>query len=38
MRTAIGTVLMLGAVLTGVPGVLLMRCCRAMADAARRWA
>ena len=37
MKTVIGTVLLAGAVMTGVPGVLLMRACRAMADAARRW-
>ena len=34
----VGSVLMLGAIATGVPGVLLLRACRAMADAARRWA
>lgn len=35
MRCAIGAVLMVGAIATGVPGVLLMRCARWCGDRMR---
>lgn len=38
MRNVIGCLLLAGVILTGVPGVLLMRACKTLADAARRWA
>lgn len=38
MRPIVGCLLLAGCVITGVPGVLLMRACRTLADAARRWA